>query len=199
MKVIGLTGGIGTGKSTVAGMLRQLGATVIDADRATREVQARGSEGLRRIVEEFGPETLKPDGELDRERLGALVFRDREARERLNRIVHPLVRTWMAKRLAEAHERGDRVAVLDIPLLFETRGTAGLDSVILVYAPEEVQLHRLVHLRGMTEDQARERIAAQLPIEEKRRMADHVILNTGTMDDLRAEVQRVWQAVTADL
>jgi dephospho-CoA kinase len=199
MKVIGLTGGIGTGKSTVAGMLRRLGATVIDADRATREVQARGSEGLRRIVEEFGSGILRPDGELDRERLGALVFKDPRARERLNRIVHPLVRAWMAERLAEAQDRRDRVAVLDIPLLFESRGTAGLDSVILVYAPKEVQLWRLVHLRGMSEEQAQDRIAAQLPIEVKRQMADYVIVNTGSMDQLRAEVERVWRAVLAGL
>src|SRR5215510_12835474 len=119
MRVVGLTGGIGTGKSTVAAMLRDLGATVIDADEATRAVQARGSDGLRQLVEAFGPRILTPDGDLDRARLGDIAFADPEARQRLNGIVHPLVRQWMAERQQEAFERGDPVVVLDIPLLLE--------------------------------------------------------------------------------
>ncbi|HXM54502.1 MAG TPA: dephospho-CoA kinase [Candidatus Dormibacteraeota bacterium] len=192
MKVVGLTGGIGTGKSAVSAILRRMGATVIDADEATRAVQARGTEGLRLLVEAFGPGILTPDGDLDRARLAAVAFADPDARARLNAIVHPLVRQWMAERQQEAVERGDPVVVLDIPLLFEARGAGAFETVLLVYAPESVQLDRLVRLRGMTGEQARARIAAQLPIEEKRRLATHVIENTGSLDDLEREVARVW-------
>jgi dephospho-CoA kinase len=196
MKVVGLTGGIGTGKSTVSGLLRQMGATVIDADEGTRSVEARGTEGLRRLVEEFGPTILTASGDLDRPRLAAIAFEDPEARQRLNAIVHPLVRQWMAERQREAAERGDPVVVLDVPLLYETRGDAAFDTVLLVYAPEELQVRRLVELRGMTEHEARSRIAAQLPIEEKRRRAHHVIDNTGSLEHLSDQVRRVWSAVT---
>jgi dephospho-CoA kinase len=197
MHLIGLTGGIGTGKSTVAGFLRELGVTVIDADEATRAVQTAGSEGLRRLTEAFGDEILTPEGALDRPRLAAIAFADPRSRERLNEIVHPLVRRWMAERQQEAGLRGEPLVVLDVPLLFETRGTEGLDAVILVYSPEQLQLKRLTELRGMDERAARERIAAQMPIDEKRRLATHVILNTGTVDELRADAQRTWTDVLA--
>jgi dephospho-CoA kinase len=197
MRLIALTGGIGSGKSTVSGFLREMGVTVIDADEATRAVQAPGSEGLRRLVEAFGPDILDASGALDRPRLAAIAFGDPDARRRLNEIVHPLVREWMAERQREAAERGDEVVVLDIPLLFESRGASGFDAVILVYAPEEVQLRRLVEQRGMDERAARERLAAQMPIEEKRVLASHVIVNTGTLEDLRAEVERTWADVMA--
>jgi len=192
LRVVGLTGGIGTGKSTVSAMLRDLGATVIDADEATRAVQAPGSEGLRRLAAEFGDGILTLGGELDRTRLADIAFNDPEARRRLNAIVHPLVREWMAERQQEAVERGDPVVVMDIPLLFEARGAGAFETVLLVYAPEELQLERLVQLRGMTADAARARIAAQMPIEEKRRQATYVIENTGNLDDLRRRVERVW-------
>jgi dephospho-CoA kinase len=197
MRLIGLTGGIGTGKSRVAGFLRELGVTVIDADEATRAVQAPGTEGLRLLADAFGEEILTPEGALDRPRLAAIAFADPKARQRLDGIVHPLVRRWMAERQREAAARGDPLVVLDVPLLFETRGTDGLDAVILVYAPEELQLKRLTELRGMDERAARERIAAQMPIDEKRRLASHVILNTGTLDELRAEAERTWAEVLA--
>lgn len=193
MKVIGLTGSIGSGKTTVAAHLRQLGATVIDADEGVRSVQAPGEEGLRQLVAEFGDEILSPSGELDRAKLARLVFADAPARKRLNAIIHPLVRAWMAERLGEADARGEAVVVLDIPLLYETRGDAGLDAVILVYAPEDLMLRRLTELRGMTEADARARVAAQLPMEEKRRRATHVIENTGTLSDLRARTEEVWR------
>jgi dephospho-CoA kinase len=192
LRLIGLTGGIGSGKSTVAALLRELGATVIDADEATRAVQAPGSPGLQQLVEAFGPEILTPDGALDRPRLAAIAFSDPEARRRLNEIVHPLVREWMAERQREAAERGDAAVVLEVPLLFETRGAEGLDAVVLVYAPEDVQLKRLIEARGMDEQAARARIASQMPIEEKRRLASHVIPNTGTLEELRTETERTW-------
>jgi dephospho-CoA kinase len=197
MNIVGLTGGIATGKSTVAAMLRQLGATVIDADEATRAVEARGTEGLRLLAQEFGPGIITPDGDLDRGRLAEIAFMDPEARERLNGIVHPLVRQWMAERQQEAVQRGDPVVVLDIPLLFESRGAGAFETVVLVYAPEDLQVRRLVELRGMPEAQARARIAAQIPIEDKRRMATHVIENTGGMDDLQAQVEQLWVEIRA--
>ena len=196
-RVVGLTGGIGTGKSTVSRMLRELGATVIDADEATRAVQARGTDGLRRLVEEFGPDILTSNGDLDRPRLAAIAFKDPDARQRLNAIVHPLVRAWMAERQGEAMERGDPVVVLDIPLLYEARGDGAFETVVLVYAPEDLQVRRLVEQRRMTEEEVRDRIAAQMPIEEKRRRAQHVIDNTGTREQLRAQVERVWRELTA--
>jgi dephospho-CoA kinase len=199
MRVIGLTGGIGTGKSSVAGLLRELGVTVIDADEATRAVQAPGTEGLQLLADAFGEEILTPEGALDRPRLAAIAFADSKGRQRLNEIVHPLVRRWMEERQREAAARGDPLVVLDVPLLFETRGLDGLDAVILVYAPEELQLKRLTDLRGMDERAARERIAAQMPIDEKRRLASHVILNTGTLDELREEAKRTWADVLAAL
>jgi len=197
MNVVGLTGGIATGKSTVAAMLRQLGATVIDADEATRAVEARGTEGLRLLAQEFGPGIITPDGDLDRGRLAEIAFKDPEARQRLNAIVHPLVRQWMAERQQEAFQRGDPVVVVDIPLLFESRGAGAFETVVLVYAPEDLQVRRLVELRGMLEAQARARIAAQIPIEDKRRMATHVIENTGGMDDLQAQVEQLWVEIRA--
>ena len=196
MKVVDLTEGIGTGKSTVSNILRRMGATVIDADEATRAVQARGSEGLRQLVEAFGPGILTPDGDLHRARLADIAFAGEEARQRLNDIVHPLVRRWMAERQQEAAERGDPVVVMDIPLLFEARGAGAFETVLLVYAPEAVQLDRLVRLRGMREEAARSRIAAQLPIEEKRHLASHVIENTGDLRQLRREVERAWREVS---
>jgi len=197
MNVVGLTGGIATGKSTVAAMLRRLGATVIDADEATRAVQARGTEGLRLLAQEFGPGIITPDGDLDRGRLAEIAFSDPQARQRLNGIVHPLVRQWMAERQQEAIQRRDPVVVLDIPLLFESRGARAFETVVLVYSPEDLQVQRLVELRGMSEAQARARIAAQMPIEDKRRMATHVIENTGSMDDLEARVQQLWVEIRA--
>ncbi|MGH7763315.1 MAG: dephospho-CoA kinase, partial [Candidatus Dormibacteraceae bacterium] len=134
MKLIGLTGGVGTGKSTVDGMLRDLGATVIDADEATHAVYAPGSPGLDLVVGEFGQEFVS-HGELDRARLGELVFHDTDARRRLNEIVHPLVREWMAARTAEAALAGAKVVIQDVPLLFENGLERLYSTVVLVYVP----------------------------------------------------------------
>ncbi len=191
MKVIGLTGGVGSGKSTVAEMLRELGATVIDADQAAHEVYAPGTPGFESVVAEFGREFVR-DGAIDRQKLGALVFNDEEARRRLNAIVHPLVREWMAARTAEALERGDEIVIQDVPLLFEN-GLEGLfSSVLLVYAPDDIQLERLVRSRGVPRERALAIIAAQLPIDEKRRRAHHIVDNSGTVEQTRNQVEEVW-------
>jgi dephospho-CoA kinase len=185
---VALTGGIGTGKTTVAGILRGMSVTVIDADEAVRAVQAPGQEGLRLLIEAFGPDILAADGSLDRGRMAARIFADVEARTRLEGIIHPLVRRWMAERHREAIERGETLVVHDIPLLFETGRQGDFDAVLLVYAPEAEQLRRLTELRGMAEADARARIAAQIPIERKRSMATTVIENTGTTGELERAV-----------
>ena len=191
MKIIGLTGGVGSGKSTVAEMLRELGATVIDADQAAHEAYAPGTRGFEAVVAEFGSEFVR-DGAIDRQKLGALVFNDEAARLRLNAIVHPLVREWMAARTAEAFERGDEIVIQDVPLLFEN-GLEGLfSSVLLVYAPEDIQLERLVHGRRVPKERARAMIAAQMPIDEKRRRSHHIVDNSGTVEQTRKQVEEVW-------
>ncbi len=187
MKLIGLTGGAGSGKSTVAHMFRDLGAKVFDADEATHAVYAPGSEGLDQVVAEFGGDYVR-DGRIDRQRLGELVFHDEDARRRLNAIVHPLVRKWMAERTAEAVAGGD-------PLLFESGLESVYPDVVLVYVPQPVQLRRLVESRGLTEDRARAIIAAQMPIDEKRTRAQHVIDNSGRFDNTRKQVEAIWQQI----
>jgi dephospho-CoA kinase len=192
MKLVGLTGGVGSGKSTVAEMMRELGAEVVDADEATHAVYEPGNPGFDAVVREFG-DAYVDGGRIDRSRLGELVFRDDDARRRLNSIVHPLVRDWMAQRTAEAAERGVEVVVQDVPLLFENGLERLFSTVVLVYVPEEVQIERLVSGRGFTLERARAMIAAQMPIENKRGLAHHVINNTGTREETQAQVKAVWK------
>ena len=193
---MGLTGGIAAGKSTVARRLTELGAIVIDADLLARRVVEPGTPGLAAVRAEFGDSVLAPDGSLDRAALGALVFADEGARRRLEAIVHPLVRAEAA-RLEAAAIGADATAVVvhDIPLLVETgqgRPADGFDLVLVVDAPTETQLERLVRDRGYTEDQARGRIEAQASRAERRAAADVVLLNDGTTDDLLAAADRLW-------
>jgi len=192
LKLIGLTGGAGSGKSTVSAMLRELGAEVVDADEATHAVYEPRSAGFDAVVREFGAEYVR-DGKIDRTRLGALVFADEDARHRLNAIVHPLVREWMAARTAEAMQGGAKVVVQDVPLLFENGLSRLYSTVLLVYVPEPVQLERLVKGRGLSDDRARAMIAAQMPIEEKRALANHVIDNSGGREATRKQVQTIWK------
>jgi dephospho-CoA kinase len=196
---IGLTGGIGSGKSEVSRRLAEHGAVLIDADVAAREVVVPGSPGLARIAEIFGAGVLRPDGSLNRERLGEIVFGDPELRVKLNEIVHPLVREWMqAAEQAAVRAAGDAqalagpVVVHDVPLLAESRGRAGFDVVIVVDAPPEVQADRLVRLRGMPAEQARARMAAQASREQRLAVADIVIDNSGSLADLDRRVAEVW-------
>ena len=191
MKLIGLTGGAGSGKSTVASMLRDLGAVVLDADVAAHTVYEPGSLGFDLIEAEFGPDYIR-DGKIDRARLGELVFHDGDARARLNAIVHPLVREWMAAQTANALMRGAAVVVQDVPLLFENGLENLYSDVLLVYVPEETQVRRLVEGRGLSEDRARAIVATQMPIEDKRARARRVIDNQGTRDETRKQVANVW-------
>jgi dephospho-CoA kinase len=197
---VGLTGGIGSGKSEVARRLVAHGAVLIDADVAAREVVVPGSRGLARIVAAFGDDVLGPDGSLDRARLGEIVFKAPGLRARLNAIVHPLVREWMraAERTAvqaaspsAAKSRGP-VIVHDVPLLAESRGKGGFDVVLVVDVPPELQVERLVGQRGMTPDQARARMNAQASREQRLEVADVVIDNSCSLDDLDRRVADVW-------
>jgi dephospho-CoA kinase len=172
-------------------MLRELGAEVVDADEASHAAYEPGTRGFAAVIREFGDDYVR-DGRVDRQRLGEIVFRDADARRRLNAIVHPLVREWMAERTAEAAERGAKVVVQDVPLLFENGLERLFSSIVLVYVPEEKQVERLVEGRGFTPERAREVIAAQMPIEEKRRLAHHVIDNSGTIEETRVQVVERW-------
>jgi dephospho-CoA kinase len=196
LKLIGLTGGAGSGKSTVAEMLRELGAVVVDADEASHAAYAPGSPGFDAVVNEFGSDFVH-GGQIDRARLGELVFHDEDARRRLNAIVHPLVRMWMAERTVEAEDRGAEVIVHDVPLLFENGLEKLYSDVVLVHVPEKLQLRRLVDGRGVSEDRARAMIAAQMPIDDKRGRAQHVIDNSGTREATREQVEKVWAEIAS--
>jgi dephospho-CoA kinase len=186
---IGLTGGIGSGKSTVSALLAARGAVVIDADRIAREVVEPGTPGLAAVAEAFGPGVLTSDGSLDRPALAAIVFADPAAREKLDGIVHPLVRSRAAELAAAAPE--DAVVVHDVPLLVETGQAGSYDLVLVVQADPDTRIDRLVR-RGLTEEDARARIAAQATDEQRRAVADVVLENDGTPDDLAEQVDRFW-------
>ena len=190
----GLTGGIGSGKSEVSRRLAAHGAVVIDADVAARAVVAPGTPGLARVVEAFGADVVGPDGALDRDRLGAIVFRDPASRTTLNAIVHPLVGQWMraAERAAVDAAGGDLIIVHDVPLLAENRRAGDFDLVIVVDVPPELQLERLVGQRGMSPDQAQARMAAQASRPQRLAVADLVIDNSGSLVDLDHRVAEVW-------
>lgn len=186
---IGLTGGIGSGKSTVSGLLAAHGAVIVDADRIAREVLEPGTPGLAAVVEAFGPGVLAADGSLDRPALAGIVFADTGARRKLDAIVHPLVRQ-RATELAVAAP-ADAVVVHDIPLLVETGQAGSYDLVLVVEADGETRVSRLVQ-RGLTEEDARARIAAQASDEERRAVADVVLDNAGTPEDLGRQVDAFW-------
>ena len=192
---VGLTGGIASGKSTVSEILRELGAVVIDADQLAREVVGRGTPGLAEVVEAFGPGVLTEDGDLDRPAVGAIVFADPDRRRVLEGIIHPRVRARGAEIEAEAPEGA--LVVHDIPLLAETGQASAFDAVVVVHAPHEVQVDRLVRVRGMSREDAEARIAAQATAEDRLAVATHVVDNTGTHDDLRQRVAEVVEELRA--
>jgi dephospho-CoA kinase len=194
---VALTGNIAAGKSAVADLFRRWGATVLDADAIVREVQAPGGPVLRAIAERFGAGVVGPDGSLDRPALRRLVLEDAEAREALERIVHPAVYARRAELAAEAGARGDRVLVSDIPLLFESGAAEAFDVVILVDAPEAVRLRRLVDRRGLGDAEARALIRAQMPASRKRARSDFVIENGGDLAALERAALEVWRALAA--
>nr|WP_236757704.1 dephospho-CoA kinase [Aeromicrobium sp. PE09-221] len=191
---VGLTGGIGSGKSTVSALLEEHGAVIVDYDLLAREVVEPGEPALDAIAERFGDEVLTPAGELNRPALGAVVFADDAARKDLEAITHPAIR-----QRAESVERQagpDAVVVHDNPLLIEMGAAAHCDAVLVVDVPSEVQIARLVGARGMEEADARARIAAQASREERLTHADHVIDNSGSLDQLRDAVDAIWREIT---
>ncbi|MFJ2472072.1 dephospho-CoA kinase [Streptomyces sp. NPDC087659] len=190
MLKVGLTGGIGAGKSEVSRLLASYGAVLIDADKIAREVVEPGTPGLAAVVEAFGPDVLTPEGTLDRPRLGAIVFSDAERLARLNAIVHPLVGARSAE--LEAAAGPDAVVVHDVPLLTENGLAPLYDLVVVVDAAPETQLDRLVRQRGMTESEARARMAAQATREQRRTIADVLIDNDGPREALEPQVRKVW-------
>ncbi len=193
--MVGLTGGIGAGKSTAARLLAERGALILDADVAAREVVAPGTDGLAAIVAEFGDGVLDPDGALDRAALAAVVFADPNRRAALNAIVHPRVRSRMADRAAAAPEGS--VVVQDVPLLVES-GLAGLfELVIVVDAADDIRIARLVRDRGMTEEEAKARIEAQAPREQRLAVADVVLNNDGTPEELAGQIVALWNRIEA--
>jgi dephospho-CoA kinase len=193
MLLVGLTGGIASGKSVVAARLAEHGAVVVDADQIAREVVEPGTPALDRIREEFGDAVIKPGGALDRAALGAIVFSDEAKRRILNGITHPAVLELSQRRFAEAGEANPHaVVVYDVPLLSEVRGKAEFDVVVVVSAPEETRIERMVALRGMSRDEAENRIRSQVPESERRALADVVIESGGTLDETLAQADDVW-------
>ncbi|MCL8207715.1 MAG: dephospho-CoA kinase [Actinomycetia bacterium] len=191
MRVIGLTGGIASGKSTVSRLLRAAGIPVVDADALVHRLQARGEAAWRAIWAHFGWAVLQPDGELDRVRLGRWVFQDPTARQALGRLVHPAVREALRAAREELERRGVPLMVWDVPLLIEGGLFREVDEVWVVYAAREQQVARLMARNGLTEEEAVRRVASQMPLDEKLRYAHVVLDNRGTPEDLERQVREV--------
>ena len=194
---LGLTGGIGSGKSTVSRMLAERGAPVVDADLVAREVVAPGTPGLAALVAALGPEVLQADGSLDRERVASLVFGDPERLKQLNAVVHPLVGARMAELEQAAVAAGAAVVVHDVPLLAENGLAPLYDEVVVVDCPVDVAVARLVELRGMTENDARARVAAQATREQRLAVATHVVDNSGSREQLEEQVRALWERLSS--
>lgn len=199
MNVIGITGGIASGSSLVAGIFRDLGAVIVEADKIAREAVQPGTEVYRKIVEAFGKDIVLPDGNLDRRRLGAIVFKDPAARRRLNVLTHPEIRRRIHSEVEQtAARQPDAVVMVDVPLLLDTTGPEAfdLDGVIVVVATPEQQIDRLMARDNLTREEAGYRLAAQRPVAEKAAEADWVIDNTGTVEDTRRQVDVLWSEIT---
>jgi dephospho-CoA kinase len=194
---VALTGNIASGKSTVSDLFRCWGATIIDADVLVREMQEPGSPVLASIAERFGPGVVRSDGSLDRGALRRIVLNDSAALSQLNAIVHPEVQRRRVALVREAAERGDRIVVSDIPLLFEAADPAEFDAVVLVDAPADVRRQRLLARRDLTADEADRLLAAQMPADSKRQRSDYVIDNAGTPAELERAARAVWVALEA--
>jgi dephospho-CoA kinase len=193
---VGLTGGIGSGKSTVARLLEKRGAVVFDADLLAREAVEPGTPGHAAVIDRFGADVLAPGGELDREALASIVFADPAARRDLEQIVHPEVRRLFAEG-TEAYRDTDRVVVFSAPLLVETGMHTAFEILVVVSATVATQIERLMRQRGMSEASIRARIDAQAPLEDKAAAADFIVDNEGTLDELESQVERLWTDLSA--
>ncbi|CVM34599.1 dephospho-CoA kinase [Bacillus altitudinis] len=189
--VIGLTGGIASGKSTVSQMIKEKGIRVVDADIIAKEAVSKGSAALHQIVQTFGEEVLLPNGELNRQQLGAIIFSDEEKRKKLNAIVHPEVRKEMLEQRDEGVSNNETFVVLDIPLLFESKLEGLVDRIIVVYTTPELQLSRLMNRNDLSEEEALNRIHSQQPLEEKCQKADRVIENTKDLAFMRKQLENI--------
>ena len=198
MLLVGLTGNIGSGKSTVARMLSERGATIIDADVLARRAVELGTPAYTKIVARWGRAVVSPDGHLDRAALRRFVFADQGQLEELNEIVHPEVEQLRDRLVEQARGRGDRIVVCDIPLLFEKGMADRFDRILLVDAPRPIRLERLLQDRGLQTTEAMEIIAAQMPAELKRARADYIIENAGTLTQLERRVQDLWASLNRD-
>jgi len=197
---VGLTGGIATGKSTVSAMFAHLGAKVVDADLLAREVVMPGQPALARIAAEFGRDVLQEDGALDRKRLGDIVFADADKRRRLEEITHPAIRARQQRILSVYEEEGyEGLVIWDVALLIETSAAGSMDRVVVVIADPDTELSRLVARDGSSEEDARRRIASQMPLAEKVKVADYVIDNSGPRAETERRVREVHRALLADL
>lgn len=195
--IIGLTGSIASGKSTVSEMLKTLGYPIVDADLVARLVVEPGSETLSQIAQAFGPEVIKEDGTMDRAKVGQIIFNDPASRKILNDIIHPAIRQEMLRQREEFIMQGFKTIIMDIPLLFESRLQHFVDKILVVSVTEENQFDRLVKRNGFTEQEARARISSQLPMSVKEDGADAVIYNNGTLEETKAQLTRIlenWQA-----
>ena len=196
MLLVGLTGGIGSGKSTVARLLGERGAVVFDADLLAREAVEPGTPGHAAVIERFGADVLAPGGALDREALASIVFADPSARRDLEQIVHPEVRRLFAEG-SEAYRDSDRVVVFSAPLLVESGMYTAFEILVVVSATVATQIERLMRQRGMSEGSIRARIDAQAPLEDKAAVADFLVDNEGTLDELESQVERLWNDLSA--
>ncbi len=195
MKVIGLTGGIGSGKSTVSRFLQELGAVILDADKVGHEAYQPDTEAWREVVAAFGREILTPDGDIDRKKLGEIVFSNPESLARLNQIMHPRMFDMMKARLEEYHRQGVGVVVLEAAVLLEANWTPLVDQVWVTVASEPAVVERAKKRTGLPEEQIRARIHAQLSSEERARHADVIISNNGSLDELKAKVKELWKGL----
>lgn len=189
--VIGLTGGIASGKSTVSQMIKEKGIRVVDADIIAKEAVSKGAPALHQIVQTFGEEVLLPNGELNRQQLGAIIFSDEEKRKKLNAIVHPEVRKEMLEQRDEGVSNNETFVVLDIPLLFESKLEGLVDRIIVVYTTPDLQLSRLMNRNDLSEEEALKRIHSQQPLEEKCQKADRVIENTKDLAFMRKQLENI--------
>lgn len=189
--IIGLTGGIASGKSTVSAMLKAKGYTIVDADIAAREVVNIGEDAYYGIIEAFGKEILLEDGNIDRKKLGSIVFHNTEKRLLLNSIVHPAVRNYMQKKKAEAIEDGKQTIIMDIPLLFESKLTYMVDKTILVFVDPNIQKERLMKRNHLSEEDAIARIRSQMPLKEKIQLSDAVIDNNETLEETKKQLNKI--------
>ena len=197
--ILGLTGGIATGKSTVTGMLRERGIPVIDADQIAREVVEPGKPAYDAIVGHFGRDILLEDGQIDRKKLGEIVFSDESERQKLNAIVHPEVRRVMREEAETAEKNGVSIVFMDIPLLFESKLQYMVEKIVVVYAPAAMQLARMMERDELEEEQAQKRLRAQFPIDQKREEADFLIDNSRTREETERQVENMLAEIRGEL